>query len=77
MFHSSLTILSQEPLIEKCGMKVHAFLAEHLQAASTLQHSPEKTLRGLIFTKSTIGFPSYAALSPQLASQQVLLLAGS
>ena len=58
-------------------MKVHAFLAEHLQAASTLQHSPEKTLRGLIFTKSTIGFPSYAALSPQLASQQGLLLAGS
>lgn len=75
VFHCSLSILSQERLIEKCGMKGHAFLAEHPQAASTLQHSPEKALRGLIFTKSTIGFPSCAALSPDLL--QVILLAGS
>ena len=77
MFHSSLSILSQEPLIEKCGMKVHAFLAEHPQAASTLQHSPEKALRGLIFTKSTTGFPSCAALSPHLLVNRFFCLLGA
>ena len=58
-------------------MKGHTGLAEPPQVARTLRHSPGKALRGLIFTKSTTGFPSCVALSPHLLVNRFFSLLGA